>query len=63
MPKPRRNKAKIQDEEEGGHLEIVEGASNTQKSRGNTRKIRRRDCHTEDLRETTVRALNGHETL
>ena len=38
MPKPKRNKAKIQDEEEGGHLEIVEGASNTQKSLGNTRR-------------------------
>ena len=38
MPKPRRKKAKIQDEKEGSHLEIAEGASNTQKTHGNTRK-------------------------
>ena len=41
MPKPRRKKAKIQDKEEGSHLEIAEGASNTQKTRGNTRKIQK----------------------
>ena len=38
MLKPRRKKAKIQDEEEGSHLEIAKGASNMQKTHGNTRK-------------------------
>ena len=34
MPKPRRKKAKIQDEEEGSHLQIAEGASTRRKHAG-----------------------------